>query len=147
MIKSFAIKQLMSYLDADPEKNIPKALKWTETFVPNIEKNTGYQQVKEIAMDPSSNWYQFVLGLWNDLDKDVKKTLVVNTFLNSYLKWEAKRDDGPNKYGCSIPWAILMDPTSACNLKCTGCWAAEYGNKLNLDLIQISQRYIFLRLN
>lgn len=25
-----------------------------------------------------------------------------------------------------------MDPTSACNLHCTGCWAAEYGNKLNL---------------
>jgi len=26
-----------------------------------------------------------------------------------------------------------MDPTSACNLKCTGCWAAEYGNKMNMD--------------
>jgi len=26
-----------------------------------------------------------------------------------------------------------MDPTSACNLHCTGCWAANYGNKLNLD--------------
>ena len=26
-----------------------------------------------------------------------------------------------------------MDPTSACNLHCTGCWAAEYGNKLNLS--------------
>ena len=25
-----------------------------------------------------------------------------------------------------------MDPTSACNLHCTGCWAAEYGHKLNL---------------
>lgn len=25
-----------------------------------------------------------------------------------------------------------MDPTSACNLHCTGCWAAEYGNRLNL---------------
>ena len=36
------------------------------------------------------------------------------------------------KYNCNIPWAILMDPTSACNLHCTGCWAAEYGNKLNL---------------
>ena len=33
---------------------------------------------------------------------------------------------------CNIPWLILMDPTSACNLHCTGCWAAEYGNKLNL---------------
>lgn len=25
-----------------------------------------------------------------------------------------------------------MDPTSACNLHCTGCWAAEYGKRLNL---------------
>ena len=25
-------------------------------------------------------------------------------------------------------------PTSACNLHCTGCWAAEYGHQLNLDL-------------
>ncbi len=26
-----------------------------------------------------------------------------------------------------------MDPTTACNMHCTGCWAAEYGNKLNLS--------------
>ena len=37
------------------------------------------------------------------------------------------------KYQCNIPWLILMDPTSACNLKCTGCWAAEYGHLLNLS--------------
>lgn len=30
-----------------------------------------------------------------------------------------------------------MDPTSACNLRCTGCWAAEYGNKLNLSYEQL----------
>ena len=28
---------------------------------------------------------------------------------------------------------MLIDPTSACNLHCNGCWAAEYGNKLNLS--------------
>lgn len=38
------------------------------------------------------------------------------------------------KEGCNIPWAILLDPTSACSLHCTGCWAAEYGNQLNLSL-------------
>ena len=37
------------------------------------------------------------------------------------------------KHQCNIPWLILMDPTSACNLHCTGCWAAEYGNRLNLS--------------
>ena len=32
---------------------------------------------------------------------------------------------------------MLVDPTSACNLHCTGCWAAEYGNKLNLSLEEL----------
>ena len=39
-----------------------------------------------------------------------------------------------DKLKCNIPWIILMDPTSACNLKCKGCWAAEYGHKSNLSL-------------
>jgi MoaA/NifB/PqqE/SkfB family radical SAM enzyme len=37
------------------------------------------------------------------------------------------------EHDCNVPWAILMDPTSACNLNCTGCWAAEYGDKLNMS--------------
>lgn len=41
-------------------------------------------------------------------------------------------------HNCNIPWLILMDPTSACNLHCTGCWAAEYGNKLNLTYEELS---------
>ena len=41
-------------------------------------------------------------------------------------------------HNCNIPWLILMDPTSACNLHCTGCWAAEYGNKLNLSYDELS---------
>lgn len=39
--------------------------------------------------------------------------------------------------GCNVPWAILLDPTSACNLHCTGCWAAEYGNRLNLTFEEL----------
>ena len=36
------------------------------------------------------------------------------------------------KYQCNIPWLLLIDPTSACNLHCTGCWAAEYGHTMSL---------------
>lgn len=35
--------------------------------------------------------------------------------------------------GVSIPWVILFDPTSSCNLKCRGCWSAEYEHHLNLS--------------
>ncbi len=40
------------------------------------------------------------------------------------------------KYNCNIPWATIIS-TSACNLHCTGCWAAEYGHQLNLSLDDI----------
>lgn len=39
------------------------------------------------------------------------------------------------KYHCNIPWVILLDPTSACNRKCKGCWSAEYGHKQSLTLM------------
>ena len=65
------------------------------------------------------------------------KTLVANFFINANLAGWKKQDECREKYGCNIPWAILLDPTSACNLHCTGCWAAEYGNKLNLTYDEI----------
>jgi MoaA/NifB/PqqE/SkfB family radical SAM enzyme len=36
------------------------------------------------------------------------------------------------KLDCNVPWIVLFDPTSACNKHCVGCWAADYGNRLNL---------------
>lgn len=41
------------------------------------------------------------------------------------------------EHDCNVPWAILVDPTSACNLRCTGCWAADYGAKLNLTFAEL----------
>ena len=133
MIRNFSMKQLISYLDSDPEKNIPKIIKWTETFVPNIDENSAWLQIKEVAEDDESNWNQLIKSLWTDIDDEVRKTVLVNFFINSYLKWADKKEKLEKKYDFKIPWTILMDPTSACNLQCTGCWAADYGHKMNLD--------------
>ena len=43
------------------------------------------------------------------------------------------------KYDCNIPWIVLMDPTSACNMRCAGCWAAEYGYKQNLTFEEMDR--------
>ena len=32
-----------------------------------------------------------------------------------------------------------MDPTSACNMRCAGCWAAEYGHKQNLTFEEMDR--------
>ena len=60
------------------------------------------------------------------------QVMFCNFGLNASLFGFQEQQKHAEKYGCNIPWAILLDPTSGCNLHCTGCWAAEYGNKLNL---------------
>ena len=55
---------------------------------------------------------------------------------SALLAWP-EQEKNREKYQCNVPWAILLDPTSACNLHCTGCWAAEYGYKQNLSFEDI----------
>ena len=62
----------------------------------------------------------------------VLKTMVLNLGFEAFLNGTKTIRKMREKYNCNVPWLILMDPTSACNLHCTGCWAAEYGNRLNL---------------
>lgn len=77
------------------------------------------------------------MSIFKDIDKEVMKATLENFFFNANIVGWPKQEESRKKYGCNIPWAILLDPTSACNLHCTGCWAAEYGNKLNLTIEDI----------
>ena len=67
------------------------------------------------------------------------KTVAVNLFINASMIGWRKQEVCRAQYQCNIPWAILLDPTSASNLHCTGCWAAEYGNRLNLTFDEIDR--------
>lgn len=71
----------------------------------------------------------------HDIDPKVMETIAVNFFINASLADWKRQEECREKYGCNIPWAILLDPTSACNLHCTGCWAAEYGNDASPELM------------
>lgn len=133
MLKEFALKQMITYLNSNPDENIPKIIHVVDKYLPETAKDPIYQTMRKFALDPDSNWYRLMKSAWTDIDPKVRKTLVVNFFIHGYLDWMDKRPQLMEKYNCSIPWTILMDPTSACNLKCLGCWASEYGNKLNLD--------------
>lgn len=132
-IKSFAVKKAIDYLSGDPEKNIPKLINWADKFDKDNLFPAQRKKLHEIIDNPDNNWYRLILSLWSDIDDDVRKTMFENLAVNSFLIGMDKQHKIQDKYNCNVPWAILMDPTSACNLHCTGCWAAEYGNKLNMS--------------
>lgn len=133
MISAMGIKMAYSYLNSDPEKNIPKLMAWVDRFDKKDTMKAQRDAFRKVIEDKDNNWYKLILSAWTDIDPGVRKAFFNNFMLNANIIGWPKEEATREKYGCSVPWAILMDPTSACNLKCTGCWAAEYGNKLSMD--------------
>lgn len=127
-----AITSVLHYLDKDPEINIPKIMNLIDKVVPNGWYETQRAAFRK-AIEEKNNWYKLILKAY-ELDEGVRKTFFQNFIINSALKGSVIQENIALRENCNIPWAILLDPTSACNLHCTGCWAAEYGHKLNLSL-------------
>ncbi|MGN1002455.1 MAG: radical SAM protein, partial [Oscillospiraceae bacterium] len=125
-VKKFGLEQAFRYLYKDPENNLRKLMDWADKFAKG-EFESQRTVLRKIIEDPNDPYHKLVLNLIRNTDQEVLKTIAVNFFIHANLVGWDLQEEARKKYGCNIPWAILLDPTSACNLHCTGCWAAEYG--------------------
>lgn len=135
-IKKLGLEHAFQYLYKNPEENLLKLMNWADKFAGD-EFQSQRRIVREAMTNPEHPYYPYVRHIIKDIDPHVMKTTAVNFFINAALAGWPQQEACRKKYGCNIPWTILLDPTSACNLHCTGCWAAEYGNKLNLTYEEI----------
>lgn len=128
-----AIEQGLKFLVKQPTNNLEKMLEWVEKIPMAPHHKDDVQNVKQFLKDKESNWYKLADRLLTEIDPHVKEKFAVNFFLNSNFLGVPKQLELAKKLGYSIPWAILIDPTERCNLKCTGCWAGDYHKKDELD--------------
>ena len=126
-----AVKTGLGYLEKDPEVNIPKLMELVDKFVPDGWYESQRNAIRNAIQNKDSNWYKLILRIY-ELDPGVREAFFTNFIINASLKGSALQEETAEENNCNVPWAILLDPTSACNLHCTGCWAAEYGKRLNL---------------
>ena len=135
-LKRYGLAKVYDYLDKDPMNNMGKVMDPVNKFAGDT-LSLQREAFDKVINDKDSCWHQLIEKVWTQTDPSVLKTIFNNFFVNANLVGWPKQEELRKKYGCNIPWAILLDPTSACNLHCTGCWAAEYGNKLNLTFDEI----------
>lgn len=132
-LRSTAVDILMRYLSNDPMSKLP----WMFDVAEKLDRGHLYtseiRKVREAVLDENNVWHQFVKKAFEEIDLRHLKKLVETFLINSILDGRARAREAEAKYGCYIPWAILIDPTSACNLSCTGCWAAQYGRHSSLS--------------
>ncbi len=136
-ISAAVVNQGIKYIEKDPIENFPKLINWAEKLVIQDNHKKAVQNFRRWYNDEDNNWGQLMRRVLTDIHPNVRKKFLINYIVNSGiygLPYAAKLRE---KYNCNIPWAVLMDPTAACNLKCTGCWAAEYnkGDSMSYELL------------
>ncbi len=132
-VKAFGAKQVLGYLQKNPEKHIPQIIDWLEKSGGTKAMPGQLAFVKNVLSDKDNKWYKYVMGIFNDIDPHCIEKFMEDFVINSALLGLPQEKKMQEKYNCNIPWTILFDPTSACNMACTGCWAAEYGHTLALS--------------
>lgn len=132
------IDVLVNNIEKDREKEMLKLIDLMEKYMSGEKLDIDYGKVKDMTCNKDCALNQYLNRLLDELDPNVVKTTVLNFGFEAMLHGTKKIRKMRTVHNCNIPWLILMDPTSACNLHCTGCWAAEYGNKLNLSYEELS---------
>ena len=127
----------INFISSDPEKNLSRMLGWADM----IDRNGTYASARnflhKVLDDKNNKWHKYVMDVWNDTDPKVRKSLLMNFFVNSVLIGRANQKIMCKEKNINLPWTLLIDPTTACNKHCIGCWAAEYGHALNLTYEQL----------
>ena len=132
-VLGFALDRILKYVDKDPQKNMQKLVKKIEPLFSKIFPPENFKKMKEAVSDSENVWTQFGLNIINDLDRHTLRTMLMTFGIDAGLYGTKAVRANREKYKCNIPFLLLFDPTSACNLHCKGCWSAEYGHKLQLS--------------
>ncbi len=132
LLKTFTATQAVNYAIKNPAKNFPKLINFAGLFT----SNTHQRKILEgLVKEPETNQsYGFFQRLLTEVHPNCVKGFVNNFGINSVLTGHTEAQKIMRKEHYNVPLSILIDPTSACNLNCLGCWAAEYKKTDNLSL-------------
>lgn len=67
----FAVKQALNYMDKNPEANLPKLMDWFDKFDVKNTLQAEREAIRNVALDPDSNWYKLIMNLWEDVAPEV----------------------------------------------------------------------------
>lgn len=133
-----ALDGILKYIDKRPKENLLRLIDITEKLLAGTFPKKNFVAARKAVEDGDNVYYQLVMNLLSDLDRGMVKKMMLAIGLGAGIKGTKAVRENREKYKCNIPFQILLDPTSACNCKCKGCWAAEYGHENNLTYEEMS---------
>ncbi|MDD3539427.1 MAG: radical SAM protein [Atribacterota bacterium] len=131
------IKQALHYLEKDPEKNLIKVLDLVDKVALTQRHHEEIAAIRKGYQD-NPVIQQYVRKL-TQVARSYQDGMIMNFFVNAGLMGIPRQEEVARQLGVNVPWTILIDPTSACNLNCIGCWAGKYKKSDSLEVSTIDR--------
>ena len=128
-LQKTVLEMLLRYMSHNPMEKLPKMFDLAEKLDRKKIRTNEIRALRDVLLNENSNWHRLTVNLFENVDLKLIQKFAVNFLIYANIEGLTRARANKEKYGVNIPWTILMDPTSACNLKCTGCWAAQYGGQ------------------
>lgn len=127
------IKQGLNYLARDPEQNLDRLIDWAARIATDPAHK---EQIAGVAkyLREDTNWRKYAIGVLKETHPNVLQRTIVGFLVNSTWLGVPRQKEAARRLGVSVPWALLIDPTEKCNLRCLGCWAGDYQRARDLEL-------------
>lgn len=119
--EQLVIKQLLNYLRKNPEKNLGNIVSLVRKFDNKGLYKEQYDVIEGFIKEENNNWVKLMSKIATEVNPHIVETVFTNFLLNAAIRGCEEIDKNIEKYGYSIPFTILVDPTTACNKKCIGC--------------------------
>jgi len=134
-IKEFAarqaLKQLMPVLGKMSDQNFGRALAIGKKLAPNEFARYFLDRLTVMHREnhPTVQMLKRVLAIPN---ATVRERLVNSVLIKHHWQGSVRRDEMRAR-GLAVPGTMLLSPTMRCNLRCPGCYAANYDRKDDLE--------------
>ena len=120
-------------------ENAVKLVNLAEPLLKDRYPASAFDAARKFVSDPNGKWMQYAYRAINEIDPHVLKMNALNLVYEGMFSGYNYVCELRKKYDCNMPWILLFDPTSACNMHCNGCGAAEYGHNHNLTYEQMDK--------
>ena len=116
------LQKTLNYLTKNPEQNIPKLASLLKQIAINREHKEQIEALLQ-SHNQNSNMRKYINRILTEINPSIRQKMVTNYVINNWLIGVPQKKKKIEELGVNIPFTILIDPTSACNLRCEGCWA------------------------
>ena len=134
---SVAIDAALKHLNKDREKGLLQIVDLAEKFMGDNFRKEAYDGARKMIQDPDNKWMHYVNRLLDETDPHVAKMTALNLGYQAAFVGTKTIRKMREVHNCNIPWLILMDPTSACNLA-AGLLSTDTSSILRLMSLTIS---------